>query len=108
MRNSPLSTVTTNSRGVSSLSRITLCRRGRSGLRRTLVRGLIAVSDIAAAARGHAAAIFACSPPCVQFAQGLNGERTTETRRRRASSSLVFALDALAGVVLHERGSDET
>src|SRR5437764_13907903 len=68
----------------------------------------MAISDIAAAPRNHAAAIFACSPPCVQFAQGLNGERTTATRRRRASSSLVFALDALAGVVLHERGSDET
>src|SRR6266699_312322 len=47
MRNSAFSTVTTNSRGVkSSLMRMTLCRRGRSVLVRTLVLGLVTVSII--------------------------------------------------------------
>ena len=50
MRNSAFSTVTTNSRGVkSSLTRMTLCRRGRSVLVRTLVFGLVTVSIIPAA-----------------------------------------------------------
>src|SRR6476620_5208314 len=44
MRNSAFSTVTTNSRGVqSSLTRMTLCRRGRSTLVLTLVFGLVTV-----------------------------------------------------------------
>src|SRR5882757_5095131 len=48
MRNSPFSTVTTNSRGVkSSLTRITLCRRGRSTLVLILVFGLVTVSGMA-------------------------------------------------------------
>src|SRR5262245_28857325 len=47
MRNSAFSTVTTNSRGVkSSLTRMTLCRRGRSTLILTLVFGLTVVSAI--------------------------------------------------------------
>ena len=45
MRNSAFSTVTTNSRGVkSSLTRMTLCSRGRSVLVLTLVFGLMTVS----------------------------------------------------------------
>src|SRR5882724_7938704 len=49
MRNSAFSTVTTNSRGVkSSLTRMTLCRRGRSVLVLTLVFGLTTVSIIPA------------------------------------------------------------
>src|SRR5579871_1805836 len=45
MRNSAFRTVTTNSRGVkSSLTRITLCSRGRSTLVLTLVLGLVTVS----------------------------------------------------------------
>src|SRR5262249_55949814 len=48
MRNSAFSTVTTNSRGVkSSLTRITLCSRGRSTLVLTLVLGLVTVSAMA-------------------------------------------------------------
>src|SRR5437588_4308423 len=44
MRNSAFSTVTTNSRGVkSSLTRITLCSRGRSTLVLVLVFGLVTV-----------------------------------------------------------------
>src|SRR3954462_8412924 len=47
MRNSAFSTVTTNSRGVkSSLTRMTLCRRGRSVLVLTLVFGLVTASII--------------------------------------------------------------
>src|SRR5436305_4323723 len=47
MRNSALSTVTTNSRGVkSSLTRMTLCRRGRSVFGLTLVRGLLTICGI--------------------------------------------------------------
>src|ERR1700723_200068 len=50
MRNSAFRTETTNSRGVkSSLTRMTLCRRGRSVLVRTLVFGLVTVSVIPAA-----------------------------------------------------------
>src|ERR1039458_4099170 len=48
MRNSAFRTVTTKSRGVkSSLTRMTLCRRGRSVLVLTLVFGLLTVSIIA-------------------------------------------------------------
>src|SRR5664279_4420891 len=48
MRNSALRTVTTNSRGVkSSLTRMTLCSRGRSVLVLTLVLDLVTVSIIA-------------------------------------------------------------
>src|ERR1700704_3748542 len=47
MRNSALRTETTNSRGVkSSLTRMTLCRRGRSVCSRTFVRVLLAVLAI--------------------------------------------------------------
>src|SRR5258708_5238542 len=47
MRNSAFRTVTTNSRGVkSSLTRMTLCRRGRSVLVLTLVFGLVTASII--------------------------------------------------------------
>src|SRR5258707_14142198 len=50
MRNSAFRTVTTNSRGVkSSLTRMTLCRRGRSVLVLTLVFGLVTASIIPAA-----------------------------------------------------------
>src|ERR1700693_4183063 len=54
MRNSAFNTVTTNSRGVkSSLTRITLCRRGRSVFSRTLVRGVVAILLIEGAASDH-------------------------------------------------------
>src|SRR6266581_2190075 len=50
MRNSAFNTVTTNSRGVkSSLTRMTLCRRGRSVLVLTFVFGVVTVSIIPAA-----------------------------------------------------------
>src|SRR2546423_1545395 len=56
MRNSAFNTVTTNSRGVkSSLTRMTLCRRGRSVLVLTLVFGVVTVSGIASASPDRAA-----------------------------------------------------
>src|SRR5258708_26699459 len=60
MRNSAFRTVTTNSRGVkSSLTRMTLCRRGRSVLVLTLVFGLVTVSVMPASTPDA----FAISPP---------------------------------------------
>src|SRR5258708_9335898 len=60
MRNSAFRTVTTNSRGVtSSLTRMTLCRRGRSVWVLTLVFGLVTVSVMPASTPDA----FAISPP---------------------------------------------
>src|SRR5258708_18735917 len=60
MRNSAFRTVTRNSRGVKlSLTRRTLCRRGRSVLVLTLVFGLVTVSVMPASTPDA----FAISPP---------------------------------------------
>src|SRR5258708_25590249 len=60
MRNSAFRTVTRNSRGVKlSLTRMTLCRRGRSVLVLTLVFGLVTVSVMPASTPDA----FAISPP---------------------------------------------
>src|SRR5258708_35111280 len=60
MRNSAFRTVTTNSRGVkSSLTRMSLSRRGRSVLVLTLVFGLVTVSVMPASTPDA----FAISPP---------------------------------------------
>src|SRR6266550_1375620 len=89
---------------------MTLCSRGRSGLRRTLVRGLVAMSLIAATPRdrgvhlrtsGRARAIRG------KLACAWGEMRRCENRARPPCSRLVLALEVLNGVVGHERRGDE-
>src|SRR5215510_847673 len=72
---------------------MTLCRRGRSVLRRTLVRGLVVTSviggqDLPISAHGSTIAL------CHDRTFGMQGEG-----RVRASSRRIFAGDVLADVI---------
>src|ERR671937_3186468 len=82
---------------------MTLCRRGRSGFRRTLVRGLVAASGIAAAPFGRwCHSRTSTTLPAIRHKGGPRPGKLD-----RGGSTLVLALDTLTRVVGHERGCDQ-
>src|SRR3982074_1781080 len=88
MRNSAFSTVTTNSRGVkSSLTRMTLCRRGRSVLVLTFVLGLITVSIIPAGTPDVLVTFSRCPKPeyCLPAHRGTGCFAMASLQRRHGA-----------------------
>src|SRR5689334_5174967 len=91
---------------------MTLCSRGRSGFRRTLVRGLVrglvAMSLIAATPLDRG--LYFCTFGTVRAIRGKlcrARQRRATIALRRAASSLMLALEILPRIVGHECSGDE-